>query len=554
MRDALSAAARFVLALLICLSCARLSLAYTYHQVGVGSNFLVDDGRVYFAQADGSLTALDLDTGEVLRRKKDGYYSGALMRVDEGILVLTYGKITLLAPRTLSRVWETTSHYEANVTEGLLVSYDGCGLVQCRALGDGSVRWSYNLPGALTIVAEAGKVLVHKKAVFEGTPATVLLDLNTGRELYRKETPSQVRYVAAFLDGTHVFLATASSSGGPYDAIPDRMTIWDSSGKEVNLLPLPASAASAIREEMPLVFEDKIFYRGRVYPAEKRLPPEVLWRSKGPTTEYDGVQTTVSEEFAIEDGVVLVERRYLRTGPAGDVTITLNTPRAKWRGRLPYLTGIGEVSVIGTAKNRLLIGSNIGHVECVDESVGKSLWIYVFPTMRHTVTFSARGMAPTMAEAAAIYRRENARRPLASGLTLVDAGEQASKPRVIFDPEPTDPFSRLPLYLSIAWGGAGLPLALMASLLACRRTRRSDARLLALVSAVLAGASTGCFMFYGRVSVASSVALRFTIVAGIAVGLFECARAFGARKRILATLLGLALLVLLVFILALVPW
>src|SRR5438094_4471534 len=107
---------------------------YTYRQVGIDSNFLIDTGRVFFAQADGSLTVLALETGEVLRRDASRDYSGTLMRVPPGILVLNYGTITLYDPNALTPLWETKFHYSPNVVGDALVSYDGNGLVQCRNL------------------------------------------------------------------------------------------------------------------------------------------------------------------------------------------------------------------------------------------------------------------------------------------------------------------------------------------------------------------------------------------------------------------------------------
>lgn len=98
------------------------SSGYTSRQVGVDSNLLIDGGRVIFAQSDGSLTALSLESGQVLQRNKTAWFSGTLRRVPEGILVLSYGKITLLEPGQLRSLWQTDSCYEPNILEGVLVS------------------------------------------------------------------------------------------------------------------------------------------------------------------------------------------------------------------------------------------------------------------------------------------------------------------------------------------------------------------------------------------------------------------------------------------------
>jgi len=66
------------------------SHAFTFCQVGVDSNLLIDGDRVIFAQSDGSLTVLAVETGEVLRRMKGHDFSGTLTRIGPGILMLQY--------------------------------------------------------------------------------------------------------------------------------------------------------------------------------------------------------------------------------------------------------------------------------------------------------------------------------------------------------------------------------------------------------------------------------------------------------------------------------
>src|SRR5208283_3343033 len=64
--------------------------AHTAISVALDSNILVDRGRVIFAQGTGSLTVLDLETGEVLLRKKpekDFSYSGKFEPSANGVLM-----------------------------------------------------------------------------------------------------------------------------------------------------------------------------------------------------------------------------------------------------------------------------------------------------------------------------------------------------------------------------------------------------------------------------------------------------------------------------------
>ena len=74
----------------------------------------------------------------------------------------------------------------------VLFRIDGNGLVDRRDLATGKICSSCDLPGAVDIVVDKGKVLVFRSAVYDAPevqPTVVLLDLLTGRELLRKAAP-----------------------------------------------------------------------------------------------------------------------------------------------------------------------------------------------------------------------------------------------------------------------------------------------------------------------------------------------------------------------------
>src|SRR5438105_348154 len=87
---------------------ACFSHAYIFFQTGVDSNLLIDGERVLFAQSDGSLTVLSIETGKALRRVKGYNFSGVLKRIPQGILSLQYGSIALLNPTNFTVIWETS--------------------------------------------------------------------------------------------------------------------------------------------------------------------------------------------------------------------------------------------------------------------------------------------------------------------------------------------------------------------------------------------------------------------------------------------------------------
>jgi hypothetical protein len=511
-----------------------LSWGYTYSQIGVDSNFLIDDGRVIFVQSDGSLTVLSFESGKVLLREKSRDYSGTLKRVPEGILVFNYGTITLLNPDNLNVLWDTKLHYEPNVLDGALVSYDGNGLVQCRDLKNGGVKWSLNLPGALEVVAESGKVLIHRAATYEeeSTPTTVLLDLNSGTELFRKGAPSGTHWEHVFFDGTNIFVASGRYSKRRSDYLLERLAIWNTSGDELGSIPIVPGLREKLRYgDESFDLDSKTFYRQRVYASRELIPPDQFGKRVVFKSTEDQGSTTYG--YDLGGGITLVERpkdsdgqidQTVRTG----LEIKLQTPAGYWKGILPYLTGRGCISAVGNAKGKILIGTSLGHVECIDVFNGQSQWLYVFPTMRHTMSYSSRGMPPMMSQAAATFRRENSVLPH-SGFQPING--KPGTPIVIFDPNPTNPFRKLPLYLAFAWGGSGFPILLVVVLHIKWRMRQIAPVLLGAAAISLTGLAQICFFEFGRVSPGSSIALRLTILMGLLYVLWQAIKCYRLGKR-----------------------
>src|SRR5262249_38269662 len=151
----------------------------------------------------------------------------------------------------------------------------------------------------------------------------------------------------------------------------------------------------------------------------------------------------------------------------------------------PYLGQHGAVSQVSEAQGRLLVGSSEGHVECLDIETGRPRWLYTFPVIRETVSYSVpHGMPPHLAEQAAEYQQgvgttkvSGGSSPLPQGFDpasakwseLRDSAEYAG--RIVVDPNPDDPFSNLSRYRSWLTVCAALPI-IGASLLLVRHARR----------------------------------------------------------------------------------
>lgn len=544
---------RWLSGVLFLLSVAAPASAHTWRQVGVASNFLVLDERVYFIQADQSLTALDLATGRVLVRKVDRRFSGQLQMTEHGILVLDYGtRIVLLDKGTHAVRWETCLACAPSISGGYLVSYDGNGLVQCRRIEDGQIRWSYELPGALEIVAEKGKVLIHCAGIFPGTGESVvsLLDLETGQELLHKRPPAGTLYGLAYFDGDRIYIGAGASLPDPKLAHFEKLLVWDLAGKELSDAPVPEDMLGlSFFPGSVFCLNGKVFERGRIrsMTANEKTTGKVAQDIQGPDLyiETDG-------------GTIKVGRRL---GHSRQVmtTVEMASEVGSWRGYLPYLAmwpaSVAEASL---AEGKLLLGSNMGHVECIDVATGRSLWIYVFRTMRQTMSMTVPGgMPPYLVEQAEAYRLDNWRTSPA-GLRLLPSGVSfdgiaatapatrpaAEGPRVIYDPRPVDPFADLPVYLAKAWSGIVLPMTGFALLCLVARWRRWGYLGVGLSAWAMGFLLAAAMWFYGGVSGICTLTAKGSLIVLFAVVAYGVYRAARARewKKILWITIALLLL------------
>jgi len=433
---------------------------YTYSQVGVASNFVIDDGKVLFAQSDDSLTILDLETGQVVLRKKGLWPARTIEWTDSGILMQSYRGIAMLAPSTLDVIWQAEKRHGWVVPGQQLIVQDGSGLVECRQLPTGNVVWSYSLPGALELTVKGSHLLVFRSAVYEGrngVPAVVLLDLATGKETLHKTTPAGVHYIEAFFDGERIYLAAGTYTGehtpnitrydkGRPSARFEQLLIWDLNGNEIESIPTPEDLRDrrlGLYHE-PFTLCGKTFVRGNVYDSDQGVPHESLGfgelvPNRIPIDDPEKVFT----RFEVDGGFLAMRPAAIlrEMSPRGGkpVTVSLESGDRRWTGKLPYLPSNGTLFAVGSTTNRILLGSNLGHVECIEAATGKSLWMYVFPTIRRALSASTWGPPPDKATAAAQYERDNHDLKPASGMVL-DGSTEPSQPRIVVDPVPTNPF------------------------------------------------------------------------------------------------------------------
>ncbi len=552
-------------ALLIIATLANPTHATTVMNVGVDSNILVVNDKVFFAQTDKSLTVLDLNNGTVLARLVEAKYSGTIVQINEGILVWNYGCVTLIDSATLIPRWSVTNprgFYAVNIIDQHMVAAGRDGIVECRDLASGDVKWTYNFSGKLNIVAQKDHVLIHQR-YRKNQNSVVLLELDTGREIYRKDPPTKTHYLRAYFDGEQAYIALGSiredetietNLPGVY-ATCEHFLTWDLNGQETSTI----EASSTVRSKNRYDLEREVFTlagkqfigSGLVYPEGSKYP------NTGPLLNQKKRVTTT---LKLPDGSIKV-RNYLadRNEKNGTVVDRVSSD-GNWSGYFPYLGFNGAIYQTAVSDNSLLLGSNTGHLECVDVATGRSRWLYIFPTIERIMSYSSpHGMPPYYADQAKQFHRTNEKkRRNVSGMvrlpnnwnenTIIWAQVESlagNGPMIIFDPKPWNPFDDLSRLLLQAWLGAVAPIVLLTLIIWLDRIEKRK-----LPRWIVAGLWSAVLVISGMhlyntssVAFSSTMATKLALLCSTCFLLYHIIRLMKERQTLIASLyLGLLLI------------
>ncbi|NLF32680.1 MAG: hypothetical protein GX591_17530 [Planctomycetes bacterium] len=531
---------------------------YVHFQIGVFSNLLIADGTVLFTQADGSLARLDLQSGAVTWRGTEELYLTQLRRTPHGILGISRGcgTVRMFDPDSLAVIWQAAARYQVHLAGDRLVCCDNEGTIEYRRLNDGAILWSRPL-GSVPVVHVVGNTIIvgrfgpgndleygHLEDCLE---FLLLLDLDTGHERLRMDVPEDVKVETLFHDDAHLYLCVKA----PQPVSADTIEVLDLAGNPIERLNVPRKPG----DNYPawgswFTVGDRIFdpWTGRVASADRaEMPfPRVLNPGLGPH------RPPLPDDTKIE--MIASET----TG--GVVGVTVTTPAGTWQGVLPYVLPDEGIQQWTYADGRLLLASSLGHVECVDAATGRSLWMYLFPTMCIRESFSLRGMPSCYPDIAARYRREILRSD-PPGLYVLPDGQTVEqfdlaavpaaafqRPPVIRDPATQHLFPDLDKLVRRVWAVVLLPAVLWAAFaIVHRKARRPLLGAAAVADLTTAAAVTSMVFRFGRISSPCSLTGKILIVLLAGAAVYHAVRLWRRRRlpwRIAAVLVVGAVAVL----------
>jgi outer membrane protein assembly factor BamB len=543
------------LAVVALLSFAGRLDAYTFRRVGVDSNLAIDGSRVIFAQGTGSLTVLDLETGAVLLRKKPDKtfsYSGRLQSTAHGVLMMTYDQLILLDRNSFDPIWQAGHCYGSVVDGEYVVSHDGNQTVNCRKIRSGELCWSVEMVGGWRLLTANGKVLIAATDVLDGQSALLVIDLASGQKLSHQEAPPGNRWREAYFDGALVYLAVdKSAEWRSFSSNPDKLIALNLKGETVTSVDYNSPAVqpkSPARWNGSFIWRDKLFNaNGRVQPvtASEQTAIVETWR-----------QARRDEGYMLEMFFELLPSGVIASVPSQDATrkfgqlLQMSSAAGSWRAYARQLAPYGSVSQVSEGGGRLLVGDTEGHVECLDIKTGRPRWLYAFPAVNQTVSYSTPyGMPPYLMDATRMYRQGIAKLSESRGSIPVPPESDPATAtwsevlnstnyagQIVVDPEPDDPFAAVDRYLWYVIGFALLPLIGGCILLArfARKRARDEAaappsvtRKRASISLVvwclaLSISPAVGILFFGRVSYPWTLALKIIFalaILGAAIGM-----------------------------------
>lgn len=441
--------------------------------VGVTSNLVVVGGKVLFAQADGSLTVLDVQTGEV-RARVQGDYSGRLTVADGAVIRWGDDEVSVLDQESLKERWRAEAFDLWLDGKVLFARLDG--EIARMDLATGKVVWRRPFEQVHSFVVAKGRVLVFRdreqrwnapKDAFDELGAYfAVLDAGDGTITSRVDYPiSDDRIREAYFDGEHVYLAR-----GSYENRVEELEVLDLEGATQGSVQPPEPEAGTNRVRWGRIGDFRVgelsFLRGGLVcrgsepcrdgrVTEQRHPVRA---AEGPSRSDD------AGERIFGSGAAMVATRW----QPNDLLRVRMGDDPPFEYRAPHLALDGaSVSGAVASGDLAIIATTVGVVEGVSAKRGAVSWRYTFAPQWHHIPGCAFGPRSYTSELndrdqTTIRQRDEALASVVGGGTLRS------------DPEATPRYPGLFMDRVTANATALLPLLVPVVVLGVRRFRRRE--------------------------------------------------------------------------------
>jgi hypothetical protein len=279
------------------------------------------------------------------------------------------------------------------------------------------------------------------------------------------------------------------------------------------------------------IWGDKYFSDSRVQPlkAHQRKALTELWKQIAGLPNALGLESLprrdVFPQQLLPSGVFADFPSKDADGKLGQLLQMIQAKRS-WKAYAPHLGEHGVVGDVTEVDGRLLVGSSEGHVECLDIESGRPRWLYTFPVIRQTVSYSIPyGMPPYLAQQAAEYREGLKKTTICGSIPFPSNVDRTSikwsklraeteyPGRIIIDPSPDDPFPNFEGYFTRLAVCAFLPIVgtlVLLTRLARRKAHKKPVSIGFLVAwfLVLSLPPAYGLLEYGRISHSWTIALK----------------------------------------------
>ncbi len=491
--------------------------ATMWFQRGIIGSVAEHDGRVYFTQADQTITVLDLDTGRVLRRltERPGYRS--VRACDAGLLVIRLDGLCLLDWDTLAVRWSITSDGYPSilaVRPGLIV-LSGDKKLYAIDSSSGKPLWSVQAQSLYSVLV-GDRVMTTEDRWTDPIDPIVhtvqVIDLITGQVLRRHDVvQNEGSHLSFAFDGTEVYAIDRNDN--------EQLLAWQIEANG-SLSAVHVQQASDSNSDYVRIAE----------------------------TYFDSVGSPVTADEVTSSNKLVIEEVYRDA----DVTIFNESPfysketwlRIEDRGNtllliMPHLRPNDDSSPFITLTDQFFLMSTCrGQVECIERKTGRSLWLYVSPWFYGLISITG-GSYIDLSRFVDEFDKEQTdptkRTP--SRLRTPNASNShqnanADGAILIEDPSPFDPYADLrSLLMVMRLAPIALAALVVAVAIALRRFRRWTTPWIVISAALLFALPVLALRFFVGVNLTGSLVLLIEMATLMLIVLVFGVRSIHQRRQ-----------------------